>query len=480
MSFGNYDPSGKHPGGNGIPVGTQNDVFSQHTPENAAGESPYIPPFSHPQYRQLYDGPNGGTPTSFTTSPVIGSDSTRSTNFDGFVGAGGGRKPRPGLDRSDRSPSAMSPHTPKTPALGALSLGPEPPSLPPQPIQQHRHQQHQHQQHQQHQQQQQHQHQQQQQQQPPPQQHQHHKSLSSQWDGTPGSQNSYIDPLSPMASPGHGVHGHPQISDAFKVGGKSLPAKVESMVPAGGPSTQYQTQEAKRRRRRESHNLVERRRRDNINERIQELSSLVPHHRLEDEKVRKHLLNSGSLSPTTAGASGSPPRATSMLAGSGARRASIINSEEKDKGPNKGDILNGAVGWTKDLMWAMHQKLEQEAQVRDLVESLGGTYPFQLSEEDRRMAAELRAAVAKNGPENFHYSRHPGSSLRVPGFTDYAGQPLQDSGSERVSPAGSQAGGKPMQNGGSSRGTPQKFWNNGNNEGMAFKEEDEYSTMDMS
>jgi predicted metal-dependent hydrolase len=37
-----------------------------------------------------------------------------------------------------------------------------------------------------------------------------------------------------------------------------------------------QLQYEKRRRRRESHNAVERRRRDNINERIQELSTLVP------------------------------------------------------------------------------------------------------------------------------------------------------------------------------------------------------------
>jgi hypothetical protein len=426
----------KHGNGNGVAAGAQNmDVFS-HTPENAPAESPYIRPF--PQYRQLYDGPSAGTPSSYNASPIIGSDSTQATNFDHFMN-NGKRKTRPGLDRSDRSPSAMSPHTPKTPGIGALTLGAESASLPAQPIQNSH-------------------------------MRQHHKTLSNQWDGTPGSQNSYMDPHSPMASPGLGPHVHPQISDVFKAGGKSLPAKVESM--AG--SAQYQTQEAKRRRRRESHNMVERRRRDNINERIQELSSLVPHHRLEDEKVRKHLLNSGSLSPTTAGVSGSPPRATSMLAGNGARRASVIANEEKDKGPNKGDILNGAVGWTKDLMWAMHRKLEQENEVQELVARLGGSYPFEQTEEDKRMAAELQAAIAKNGPQNFHYSRAPGSSLRVPGFTDYAGQPLQDSGSERVSPAGS--AGKPMQNGGSSRGTPQKYWN----DGITFKEEDEYNPMDMS
>ena len=44
----------------------------------------------------------------------------------------------------------------------------------------------------------------------------------------------------------------------------------------------------------------ERRRRDNINEEIQELSHLVPMHRLDDEKARKHILNNPPLSPILA------------------------------------------------------------------------------------------------------------------------------------------------------------------------------------
>ncbi len=31
-----------------------------------------------------------------------------------------------------------------------------------------------------------------------------------------------------------------------------------------------------------------------------------------------------------------------------------IPPEEKDKGPNKGDTLDGAVSWTRDLVWALH------------------------------------------------------------------------------------------------------------------------------
>ncbi|KAI5780497.1 hypothetical protein EDC01DRAFT_275881 [Geopyxis carbonaria] len=432
--------------GNGIPV---DHVFS-HTPENAPAESPYIRSFPTQQYRQLqnYNGNTIETPSSYNASPIIGSDSTQGTHFDQYMSTGK-RKVRPGMERtgSQRSPVGMSPHTPKTPGLGALSLGTESSSLPGQPIQNSHLG------------------------------HRHHKSLSNQWDGTPGS---YME--SPLSSPGQGPGAHAGISEVFKGKHASLPAKVDNGM-GGGPA--FQTQEAKRRRRRESHNMVERRRRDNINERIQELSHLVPQHRLEDEKVRKQLINNGSLSPTVGGASGSPPRATSMLAGGIGRRASGVpttaglTGEEKDKGPNKGDILNGAVGWTRDLMWAMHKKLEQEQELRELVARLGGTYPFEQSEDEKRMASELEAAVGKNGVHTFRYSRAPGTSLRVPGYTDFAGQPIGESGSDRVSPATST--GKPAQNGGSSRGTPQHqqtFWNQG--EDITFKEEDEFNGMDMS
>ena len=49
------------------------------------------------------------------------------------------------------------------------------------------------------------------------------------------------------------------------------------------------------------HRLYEERRRcDNINEEIQELSHLVPMHRLEDEKARRHILKNPPLSPILA------------------------------------------------------------------------------------------------------------------------------------------------------------------------------------
>ncbi|MCJ1376529.1 hypothetical protein MMC20_007772 [Loxospora ochrophaea] len=353
----------------------------------------------------------------------------------------------PNIDR--KASDSRSPLTPKTPGLGGLNLGGTPDSsgFSSQPIHasnlnQHRHQ----------------------------------KSLSNQWESTSGSLHSYAD--SPVASPGHAANSA-QISDILKSGKHaSLPAKVDA---GHHPVPAYQTQEAKRRRRRESHNMVERRRRDNINERIQELSHLVPQHRLEDEKVRKHLANNSPLSPTLAATSMSPPQATSLLAGGGRRATGAGNitmgipMEEKDKGPNKGDILNGAVGWTRDLMWALHIKHQQESELADLITSLGGTWPFSETEDEKRMRTELLDAMEKNDPDSFCYTRGPGTGLRVPKHTNVAGEPLNHANMGTLSPQslspGVQSGGSGTNSGG--HGQPQ-FWNHGGRGSLSFKEEDEY------
>ncbi|KAF5017234.1 hypothetical protein F66182_10859 [Fusarium sp. NRRL 66182] len=341
----------------------------------------------------------------------------------------------------DRSNSDRNPMTPKTPAIGALNLNtPDSGSFPSQPIRasnlQHRHQ----------------------------------KTLSNQWDGTPGSAQSFIE--SPIASPNLHSH-HAGISEILKSGKHaSLPAKVDN------PSAQaLESQEAKRRRRRASHNMVERRRRDNINERIQDLSHLVPQHRLEDDKVRKQLLNNSTLSPP--GGSMSPPNATSLLAGGNGRRATAGNItmglpiEEKEKGPNKGDILNGAVGWMRDLMWALHVKMQQESELAELISNLGGTWPFEQTEDDKRMRTELLDAMEKNDPNTFTYSRPPGSGLRVPKHTNIAGETVQNGAGlspQSLSPA-FHSGGSGTNSG---AGQP-SYWGSSNN---IFKEEEEY-TMDM-
>lgn len=304
---------------------------------------------------------------------------------------------------------------------------------------------------------------------------QHNRSQSQQWNGTPGS-GSWVD--SPVPSPhqgGSSVH-HQGISEILTSGKHaSLPTKVEG----GMPPANYQTQEAKRRRRRESHNLVERRRRDNINERIQDLSKLVPQHRLEDEKIRKHINANGPLSPGLAASGISPPQATSLLAGGSGRRAagSITQGlppDEKEKGPNKGDILNSSVSWTRDLMWLLFEKMEQEKQLRDSLAALGQPWPFQMSEDERRMLSELTEAMQRNGVANFTYSRYPGSGLRVPKHTNYAGEPLQGAADSPQSLSPGMGSGGSAGDGGSGNAD---FWTSHNHNNdvdqYALKEEDE-------
>ncbi|EMD00929.1 hypothetical protein BAUCODRAFT_189575 [Baudoinia panamericana UAMH 10762] len=304
------------------------------------------------------------------------------------------------------------------------------------------------------------------------------------WDSTP-SGHSWGE-SSPFPSPANGQPMHAQISEVLKNNGhhgkvaSSLPAKMEG---SGMPNVQ--SQEAKRRRRRESHNAVERRRRDNINERIQDLGTLLPQHRLEDEKVRKHLQTNAPLSPSITNSGMSPPAATSLLAGPQGRRATGAGNitqglplDDKDKGPNKGDILNGSVYWARDLMWYTHLKLRQEEQLKELVQQLGGIWPFEQSEDERRMHSEICEVINKHVSDDSisQYTRGPGSGLRVPGFTTVAGETLNGDGQpanngfathQAMSP-GFQSGGSGMSSGRSHQQPNNNYWPG------EFKEEDEY------
>lgn len=326
-------------------------------------------------------------------------------------------------------------------------------------------------------------------------QHRQQGSIGNGWDSTP-SGHSWGE-SSPFPSP---VNGHPmmhaQINEVMKSGHHHSHPKVASSLPTKmepGVHAPMQSQEAKRRRRRESHNLVERRRRDNINERIQDLGTLVPQHRLEDEKVRKHLQTNAPLSPSIANAGMSPPNAaTSLLAGGQGRRATGSGNittglplEEKDKGPNKGDILNGCVAWNRDLMWFLHKKLRQEEELKELLQSLGQTWPYgEKTEEEQRMYSEICEVLQKHASVGGFsgYSRAPGSGLRVPSFTNVAGEPLDANGhsvdqrgydlppqptAQDVSP-GFQSGGSGMSSGQMSHQASHQYWSND------LKEEDEY------
>jgi hypothetical protein len=436
-----------------------------NTPDGDPIQSPFVHNFNQAQFRHMQaQHPFGGplqSPSSYTGSPLQGSD-IHNGSADGYA------KQRPRLSQvmqGRKSSNTRSPLTPKTPAISSLNIGSaEPSSFPTQPIRTSHS-------------------------------HRHQKTLSGQWDQTPSSLTSF--PGSEFSSPIQGVHPNPQISDILGHKTASMPGVSVSAKANGGQAGSapaIQSQEMKRRRRRESHNLVERRRRDNINERIQELSHLVPLHRLEDEKVRKALANNSPLSPTLAGLSQppngmSPPQATSGLAGPGARRATAGNIttgipiEEKDKGPNKGDILNGAVSWTRDLMWMLHLKLQQQEDLANMIAELGGVFPFEQTEDEKRMHTELMDAMLKNDGGSFSYSRASGSGLRVPKHTDVKGESLGAPGQIQLDASLSPDNHSTGEVGLTGMGGAGQYWSGHNSGGsgagsVSFKEEDEYG-MDL-
>lgn len=171
-----------------------------------------------------------------------------------------------------------------------------------------------------------------------------------------------IDPSSihPLTQTNYDFHG------AFSDTSSTQQQALESNQP-------YTSQKLKLRRRRESHNLVERRRRDNINELIQQLSRLVPLHHFKDYNAEL------SRSERT--------------------------GESLGNGPKKGDILNGTVNWTRDLMGALYGKIQQQSMAREYIDSLGGTWPFESNEEERRLQNEVIGAFDTNG--NISFSSRP-------------------------------------------------------------------------
>ena len=417
----------------GMAVQTSN-VYS-NTPDGPPIQSPYLgqPDYNH--FRSLSSIPQHMSPSQH---PQYMSNK------------------RPSMQAPRKSSDTRSPMTPRTAALSGLHIGtPETGSLSNgRPIR------------------------------TPSTQSRHNKSLSAQYGSSAGSYGSH--PLeSPLSSPSNALHHH-GIGEALSSKHASLPAKVEN----GSHPTSAETVEAKKRRRRASHNAVERRRRDNINERIQDLSHLVPQHRLDDDRVKKQLASTGPMSPTMGPTSMSPPNAnsaaTSLLAGPQGRRATSTTGnitmglpiEEREKGPNKGDILNGAVSWTRDLMWALNEKYAEQEQLAAYITQLGGQWPFAVTEDEKRMRSEVIDAIANNGAETFGYTRTDGTGLRVPKFTNLDGGKI--TGNSSLSPGsnfemspgiGSGGSGTNSSNGG--RQQPQ-FWGSGTGHmGMSFKEEDE-------
>ncbi|KAH7026346.1 uncharacterized protein B0I36DRAFT_352221 [Microdochium trichocladiopsis] len=413
-----------------------------NTPDGDPIQSPFVHSFGGPQFRQMQNfGSSLQSPVSYSGSPLTGSDPNNDNGDSNYLNA----KSRARLSQSmQRKPSNQrSPLTPKAasamPTMDGQAFGAQPIRT----ANGH-----------------------------------HEKSPSNQWMPTPNSLGSF--PGSGFSSPMQHAMQNTQITDVLLKGGTSMPAKLG----ANGGQAGVSTQEMKRKRRRESHNLVERRRRDNINERIQDLSKLVPTHRLEDDKIRKLIQNGTPLSPSLTAVNSGP--ATSGLAAPGAKRATGVGNittglplEDKDKGPNKGDILNGSVSWTRDLMWMLNLKLQQQQELIEMIIDLGGNVPFEFTEDEKRMQTELMETMAKNDVHSFSYSRRQGSGLRVPDHTDYRGDPLTavTNGIEGISVSPDDNDAYDV---GSDLVHDNLMWNDDNNN--VFKEEDEYNLsndMDM-
>ncbi|KAI7869175.1 helix-loop-helix DNA-binding domain-containing protein [Spinellus fusiger] len=120
--------------------------------------------------------------------------------------------------------------------------------------------------------------------------HMHHSSFG---DSVPVTEEGVVDATNfslPPSQDKPNLKRYPYDRPQYQKPG-SLNDSMENYKDIFAAQANVQAIMEKRRRRRESHNAVERRRRDNINDRIQELGKLLPH--LEEEGVNR--LNKGTI-----------------------------------------------------------------------------------------------------------------------------------------------------------------------------------------
>lgn len=309
--------------------------------------------------------------------------------------------------------------------------------------------------------------------------HRHRSSSSSQWSqplDITGSPNNDSPLTSPMSVPPLN-HQSGSLIDQVKgtaSGSKSTTQKAQSV-----PSPIVSKDEQKRAKRRHAHNVVEQKRRDKINERIQELSRLVPSHRLEDSKIRRQMaLTARSAAATNP--SMSPP-------GPGMRRTSSMSQQPttlEDRDMTKGNSLDSAVTWCRDLMWLLQRKLEQESMLIEALAEVGGTIPFEIPEAESRMASELLIAMEHNSESNFQYSRPHGSGLYVPNYTDHIGRQLSQNFQGNFQQNGFQdtfqpSAGTPAYSNSDSQGWIMSPHLSGHNDPLDYIEEDSKFDMEM-
>lgn len=230
-----------------------------------------------------------------------------------------------------------------------------------------------------------------------------------------------------------------EMGKSFEPAAKFTPtrSKAAQQKAASLPNGALSKEDLKRMKRRRAHNEVEQKRRDKINERINELSELVPKHRLEDTKLKRQQALSAR-----AGTAMSPNGPSSLRRSSSMSQPAQAPVTLDERDMTKGNSLDTAVVWTRDLMWLLERKLAQQAILFETLEDHGITVPCDIPETEARMATELRVAMDQNNNAEFHYSRDDGSGLYVPQHTDLTGSRVTQqafanhSHQQKVFPAG--------------------------------------------
>lgn len=161
----------------------------------------------------------------------------------------------------------------------------------------------------------------------------------------------------------------------------------------------------KRRKRRESHNAVERRRRDNINEKIQELALLLPEEWLE-----------GPTSPGGNG-TGKGPSIAGLLSGtvSGSALGAGMDEDSKEIKANKGVILRNSVEYIKCVALASSLQILTDVRRRNLVQlvQVQRTRNQQLESELAQYRNRYGNVMGGGGqcPMLYHIDRRPDLSV---------------------------------------------------------------------
>ncbi|KAJ5325123.1 uncharacterized protein N7506_008225 [Penicillium brevicompactum] len=253
----------------------------------------------------------------------------------------------------------------------------------------------------------------------------HHNSLSKD---IFGSKRPYGD--LPKLSLYH--QPHPASNSVSANFDKNTSASAELQTHSSKDTKGLESIEAKRQRRRPTHNLVERRRCDNIKERVQDLYNLIPRRRLEEEVVRQQCIKHGSLCLPRAGTG---DKAIISLPAHGTDRCATPRNitedlliKEKQRRPNNGQILSGTVSWISDLMGTLYVKYQQEAELAQMIDKLGSTWPFEPAEEDERMRSEILGASDKIDSIVRAHSRGPSNSLCMLTYADITGDQIQSGG----------------------------------------------------